>query len=232
MARKGYGWRSGHGRFVEFREMSLHVAPGVFDPQGVSAEMVDLARELLPDPERPVVVEIGTGCGAVSILASRSWPGTTIYATDVSARALGCARQNAKRLGVRSIRFAQGNMLQPLPRALFGGVDLLFCNVPYVSPIGGKDLKDWSVPEETVYGPDPDGLGLMRMLANASTSLLREGGFWVFQLGESQWDNFADHLQQLGFEVIEPRMRRVGHAVIGAARVTEKVEKRHEVQRS
>ena len=49
------------------------------------------------------------------------------------------------------------------------------------------------------------------------------GGYWVFQLAESQWDYFADHLRQLGLEVVEPKVRRAGHAVIGAARITEGV---------
>ena len=54
---------------MEFEHLSLQVDPGVFDPQSVSAGVVHLAQELRSDVERPVIVEIGTGCGAVSFLA-------------------------------------------------------------------------------------------------------------------------------------------------------------------
>ena len=132
------------------------------------------ARRIRSDP---LIVEIGTGCGAVSILACRSWPGARIYATDVSARAVACARQNANRLGAAIDPLRAGEHASAFA-SCSSSAGRISCSAtcPYVSPIGGKDLKDWSVPEETVYGPDPDGLGLMRMLATAIHVAPSSGG--------------------------------------------------------
>jgi methylase of polypeptide subunit release factors len=216
--RQGFGWRAGAPHIVEFEHLSLEVSPGVFDPQPISAGAVHLAEELLSDIERPVIVDVGTGCGAVSFLALRRWPRAEIQATDLSSRAIACARRNAARLDAAGIRFAQGHLLDPLPQGLHGRVDLLFSNLPYVSSFWGKDTGGWTVPTETIYGPDPDGLGLMRELASRATFLLRNGGYWIFQLGDSQWDYFADYLQGVGLKPLAPKERRTGHAVIGAAR--------------
>jgi release factor glutamine methyltransferase len=220
--RGGHGWRAEAPRIVQFEHLSLQVDPGVFDPQSVSAGIVHLAHQLCSDVERPVIVEVGTGCGAVSFLASTRWPYAEIHATDVSARAIACARRNAARLGVASIVFTRGHLLDPLPHGLHGRVDLLFSNLPYVSGFWGKDTGNWTVPTETIYGPDPDGLGLMRELADRATFLLRKGGYWIFQLGDSQWDYFSDYLRGVGLEPVVPKERRSGHAVIGAARLVER----------
>jgi methylase of polypeptide subunit release factors len=220
--REGYGWRAGAPRIVQFENLSLQVDPGVFAPQSVSAGIVHLAQQLRSDVERPVIAEVGTGCGAVSFLASTRWPAAEIHATDVSARAIACARRNAARLGAASIVFTQGHLLDALPHGLHGRVDLLFSNLPYVSGYWGKDTGGWTVPIETIYGPDPDGLGLMRELADRATFLLRKGGYWIFQLGDNEWDYFADYLRGMGFEPVVPKERRPDRAMIGAARLVER----------
>jgi methylase of polypeptide subunit release factors len=96
-------------------------------------------------------------------------------------------------------------------------VDLMFSNVPYVSPAPGRDLRGWRVPLSTIYGPDNDGLGLMRDLATQAKAVLASGGLWVFQIADSQWDAWAAHLSSLGYETIPPTERRPGGAVIGGA---------------
>jgi HemK-like putative methylase len=218
MRREGFGWRLTSSREAGFGDLRLRVAAGVFDPQSVSLELLDIAAEHL-DSDPRVVVDVGTGSGAIALSAARRWPDATVVGLDVSSRAIGCARDNARRLGA-SVRFQRSDLMSRLPRALSGKVDLVFSNVPYVSPAHGRDSSGWRVPLSTIYGPGNDGLGLMRDLAVQTKAALARPGLWVFQIADAQWEAWADHLSGLGYDTISPIERRPGSAVVGGARWT------------
>jgi HemK-like putative methylase len=214
MRREGFGWRRNSSRDVTFGDLRLRVDAGVFDPQPISLELLETAAEYRGAPR--LIVDVGTGSGAVAFSAARRWPHATVVGLDVSGRALGCARRNARRLGV-DVRLEHSDLLRQLPQALMGKVDLLMSNVPYVSPAHGRDAKGWRVPLSTIYGPDNDGLGLMRELALQARAAFAPQGLWVFQIADSQWDAWRYHLSSLGYETISPTERRPGGAVVGAA---------------
>jgi methylase of polypeptide subunit release factors len=74
------------------------------------------------------------------------------------------------------------------------------------------------VPLSAIYGPDADGLGLMRELSEELQRFLRPGGVWVFQIGDPQLDPWMAHLRAQGFETVMPDQRRPGKAIVAAAR--------------
>jgi methylase of polypeptide subunit release factors len=114
--------------------------------------------------------------------------------------------------------FHAGSLLQPIPAALQRRVDLVFSNVPYVPPAGGRRAEGWNVPLETIFGPDVDGLGLMRDLIRELPLYLRRDAVWVFQVADSQLEPLAAELLNSGFEPLLPGNRRPGRAAIAAAR--------------
>jgi HemK-like putative methylase len=214
MRREGFGWRRTSSREVTFGDLRLRIDEGVFDPQPVSLELLETAARQHEVPR--VIVDVGTGSGAVAISAARRWPHATVVGLDVSARALACARRNARRLAL-DVRLEHSDLLRQLPEALMGKVDLMFSNVPYVPPIDGRDTGGWRVPLSTIYGPGNDGLGLMRELALQARTAFAPQGLWVFQIADSQSDAWSYHLSSLGYETIPPPERRPGGAVVGAA---------------
>jgi release factor glutamine methyltransferase len=215
MRREGFGWRGVSSRTVSFGDLRLRVDAGVFDPQPVSLRLIAAAIERgVSAPE--VIVDVGTGCGAIALSAAGRWPDATVLGLDVSSRAIRCARRNARRLSL-DVRFELSDLLRDLPRSLRGKVDLLFSNIPYISPASGRDMGEWRVPSGTVYGPGNDGLGLMRQLAMQAEAVLAPAGLWVFQMGDSQWEAWSYHLSGLGFGILEPSERRPGGALVAGA---------------
>jgi methylase of polypeptide subunit release factors len=218
MQRRGFGMVGLRGgRIVRIGELDLIVDRGVFDPQEVTLRAFDLAERSVTADGPGVVLDIGTGSGAVAIAAARRWPSADVHGTDISFRAARCARRNAMRLGVHA-SFHVGNLLSPIPSRLRGRVDLAFSNVPYVSPAGGRRVEGWNVPMETIFGPDVDGLGLMRDLIRELPRYLRPGSVWVFQVADAQLESIAGELSDSGFELIWPTSRSPGRATIAAAR--------------
>ena len=69
-------------------------------PRPETESLVDMASDCLKGVEKPFIVEIGTGTGAISIACAKEIAGAKILATDVSEDALALARTNAEANGL------------------------------------------------------------------------------------------------------------------------------------
>jgi release factor glutamine methyltransferase len=65
-------------------------------PRPETESLVDMAADCLKGIEKPFIVEIGTGTGAISIACAKEIAGAKVLATDVSEDALALARTNAE----------------------------------------------------------------------------------------------------------------------------------------
>lgn len=113
---------------VQFRDFTLQIKPGVFIPRLETEYFVELIPRMLPyAPKR--ILEIGTGCGAISIALAYHFPNAEIMATDISRNALVNARENVVNAGLTSrMSMAQCDMYH----GLHGKFDLIVSNPPYV----------------------------------------------------------------------------------------------------
>jgi release factor glutamine methyltransferase len=69
-------------------------------PRPETESLVDMAAESLKGIEKPFIVEIGTGTGAISIACAKEIAGAKVLATDISEDALALARTNAEANGL------------------------------------------------------------------------------------------------------------------------------------
>ncbi len=190
--------------WCRFGGIVLRVQRGVFAPSSTTEQLLQATLAAASGHSHPVILDVGTGCGAVALATASALSDASVYATDISDIALHCARQNRARLGLHNVRFRAGSLLAPVPRRLAGGVAAVAANVPYVPPrlreaIGG------SFPENTAIGTGADGLDLVRELAAAARSFLMPGGSLLLQLAAFQWPGFGPELEGLGYG--EPQLQ-------------------------
>jgi len=209
----GEPWRRAVTR-CRFSGLELLAGPGTFLPRKVSEPLVTSALERLTEVGRPVVVDVGTGCGAVALALAHHLPAAEIMGVDVDAGALVWARRNARRLGLPRVRFAPGSLLDPLPAAFRGRVTLVVANIPCLPPGSFEGASD--APAEAYVGTGLEGLGLQRRLAEQARNTLHPGGWLLVQLAPSQWPTYRATLSELGYETGETLGDDV--AVAGAAR--------------
>ncbi len=194
----------------QFMDLVLGVAPGVFVPRPETEVLVERALETLEVVEQPVVVDVGTGTGAISLAIKRRRADATVYATDVSSDAVAVARANAARLAL-DVDVLEGDVFSPLPEEVLGGVDLVVSNPPYVTREEYDELpaEVRAEPYEALVG----GTDVHRRLADESTAWLRPGGWLVVEIGEAQGEELR-RLVADRYEAIEVR-----HDVAGRDRV-------------
>ncbi len=167
-------WRD-RGVPVPALDARIHPHWGVFSP--VRGEYVDLvARVPLPPaaaagPGPRTAFDLGTGTGVLAaVLARRGFD--RVVATDISPRALACARENVDRLGLAGQVEVVGPTLFPAGRAA-----LVVCNPCLLYTPPWLPATPMSVVEQGVY--DPGGGMLRDFLTGLAGHLLPGGEGWL-----------------------------------------------------
>jgi release factor glutamine methyltransferase len=185
-----------------FRRIVVEVRPGVFVPRPETEVLVGHALLAIGDIEDPVVVDVGTGAGAIALAVKDERPDATVYAIDRSAEAVELAAWNGRRLGL-DVHVLEGDLLSPLPEELRGWVDLVVSNPPYLTPEEYEDL-----PREVKADPELallGGLDVYERLSAAALRWLRDGGALAVEVGASQGGAIADALAHSFMDVrVEP----------------------------
>jgi release factor glutamine methyltransferase len=127
-----------------------------------------------------VVVDLGSGSGALALSIAHERPGSRVTAVERDPGAIEWTRHNAAARGAAGdtpVTVLQGDMTDPaLLRDLDGAVDLVVSNPPYV-PDGAtvpREVADHDPPLALWGGPD--GLDVVRGLLGTAARLLRPGG--------------------------------------------------------
>lgn len=181
-----------------FRRITLEVRPGVFVPRPETEVLVGHALDALAETEAPVIVDVGTGTGAIALAMKEERPDARVFATDLAPEAVDLARANAGRLGL-DVVVLEGDVLDPLPRDLRGWVDLVVSNPPYVRPEEFEDLPtDVRVdPRLALVG----GIDVYERLSEAAVRWLRDGGLLAVEIGAVQRDEVAGALGRAFMDV-------------------------------
>lgn len=183
-----------------FRYIELEVDRRVLIPRPETELLVELALELRPR----IVLDVGTGSGAIALAIADELPGCEVTATDTSPGALEVARGNAERLELADrVRFLEGT----LPDA--GEFDLIVANLPYVSEAEWGALE----PEVTKWEPEeallagPDGLDSVRALLADPRA---RAGAIALEVGEGQAGAVVALMEQAEFAAVETRRDLAG----------------------
>jgi release factor glutamine methyltransferase len=175
----------------QFRRVTVQVRPGVFVPRPETEVLVEAALETIGDRDEPLVVDVGTGTGAVALAIKDERPDAQVLATDLSPEAVELATRNAAHLDL-DVRVVQGDLLEPLPSELRGWVDLVVSNPPYVRATEYEDL-----PPEVKADPPMALFGdveVYRRLAADAARWLADGGSFVVEIGAGHADEVVDAL--------------------------------------
>ena len=177
-----------------FRRLDLAVGPGVLVPRPETELVVEQALRRIADVDRPAVVDVGTGSGAIALSVAVERPDARVWATEISPDALVWARLNADRVAPRVV-VREGDLLAPLPGALRGALDLVVANPPYLATSQlasvAPDVRDHEPWVATVSGPT--GLEVPARVVSEARAWLRPGGWLVMET----WPGQADELLAL-----------------------------------
>ena len=167
-----------------FRRLTLKTDARALVPRPETETLVERALALAEGLERPRILDVGVGSGAIALALKDERPDAQVIGVDVSADALALARENAQRLGLE-IELRQGDGAV----AAAEGWDVVVANPPYV-----ESLED--VQPELRWEPKVAlvGRGEHERLARAA-----DAAFVVLEVGDGQAPEVAAVLRRLGY---------------------------------
>jgi release factor glutamine methyltransferase len=166
-----------------FRRLTLKTDARALVPRPETETLVERALGLAAGIERPRILDVGVGSGAVALALKDERRDAAVTGVDVSADALALARENAERLGLEiELRLGDGAAVAA------EGWDVVVANPPYI-----ESLED--VQPELRWEPQVAllGRGEHERLARAANA-----GFIVFEVGDGHAREVAELLERLG----------------------------------
>jgi release factor glutamine methyltransferase len=178
-----------------FRRLTLKVDRRVLVPRPETEVVVGRCLELLRGAQSPVVLDVGTGSGAIALAIADEHPGADVIAIDVSEDALALARENARATGL-AVRFERHDLTQ----GLSGSYDLVVSNPPYVSvdeiETVEPEVRDWEPRLATVGDTHTEAI------AAAARGVLQSGGWLVLEVAAGHGERVASLLRELGYDAV------------------------------
>ena len=204
----------------EFYGLPMTVTPDVLIPRMDTELLVDIAKYLLIGKKMDArILDLCCGSGCIACALGHELPASKLVAVDLSASALEVTRKNinANRLSSRVICMQADATASP-PLGI-GQFDMIVSNPPYI-PSEEILTLDSSVRDfEPIWALDggEDGLKFYKSIIKYWKSLLKPGGFLVFEVGEGQAEAVKEMLLSAGFAAswTHPDTLNVERVVVG-----------------
>lgn len=170
--------------WAEFSGLRIAVGPGVFIPRRRTEFLVHEALFLARQASQPIVVDLCCGSGAVGAALAAAMDTVELYASDIDAEAVNYARRNLAGIG----QVFQGDLFEPLPGSLYGRVNVLVANAPYVPThaIGSMPSEARLHEARTALDGGGDGLAIQRRITASAPIWLAPGGHVLVETSERQ----------------------------------------------
>ena len=159
------------------------------------------------------ILDIGTGTGCIPISLSKNINYTSVFAIDISKKALEIAIKNAE-LNQVSISFFEMDILKTSNLNLLSkdkteiNFDIIVSNPPYVRELEksamSKNVLE-NEPHEALFVSDENPLIFYEKIADLALQHLSENGFLFFEINQYLGNQTVEMLLNKGFKNIELR---------------------------
>ena len=202
----------------DFRSLNLKCDRRALIPRPETEELVTrvlshLHFRLPSSVSRPLVVDVGTGTGAIILSLAKELKGDAVFlGTDVSEDAIALAKENAARCGLADkVKFAVMDGLDDFDEPQC--VDVIVSNPPYIESAVCETLdprvKDFE-PRLALDG-GVSGLDFYARYLSDAVNLLKPGGAVFFEIGENQGEAVRKLMFDCGFDDIRIEKDFAGH---------------------
>ncbi|WP_418262279.1 peptide chain release factor N(5)-glutamine methyltransferase [Flavobacterium faecale] len=200
---------------THFYGLEFEVNNNVLIPRPETEELVEwivqdhqsgLKTEKLNQENKNVnILDIGTGSGCIAISLAKNIPNATVFAIDVSPKALEIAKKNAE-INQVSVTFLEKNILET--DDLEQKFDIIVSNPPYVRNLEKEEIKKNVLeyePHLALFVADDDALVFYSKIAQLAKKNLRPKGQLFFEINQYLGSEMIALLRELDFKNIELR---------------------------
>lgn len=176
----------------EFMKMDFYVDENVLIPRPDTEILVEETIKIAQTMEKPKILDLCTGSGAIAISLKKYIPSAQVYAVDISKKALEIAKKNAHRLEAE-VKFIESNLFEKIKNEKF---DIIVSNPPYIkkSDINYLSQEVQKEPQIALDG-GYDGLDFYRKISYQAIDYLKFGSYLCFEIGYDQKEEVLEILK-------------------------------------
>ncbi len=208
----------------DFRTLTLKCDKRALIPRPETEELVTRVLNHLSQnyqTSRPVVVDVGTGTGAIILsLAAEYKKDAFFIGTDISADAIALAKENAAKLSLHDkVNLVVADGLDEFDEP--ESIDIIVSNPPYIESAVCPTLDARVYRHEPILALDGGASGLDfydRYLSDA-LHLLKDSGAIFFEIGEGQGQAVSKLMYDYGFTDIRIEKDFSGHDRFASCRL-------------
>lgn len=203
----------------EFYGLSFSVSLAVLIPRPETELLVDWL--IMHVPQKGIVLDLGTGSGAIAVSFLYHRPDCTVIACDISPDALAIAAHNNAIHTNSKVSLMLSNWCNALPVHQYTHYfDAIVSNPPYIA-INDTHLKQGDLPYEPIHALTDysDGLSHYRTITIQALPLLKSTGVLLLEHGWQQAAAISDLLRCTGYQRIEQHHDAGIHGQLGHERM-------------
>lgn len=183
---------------TEFYGREFIITPATLEPRPESETMIEQLKQLaeLPGwPGRPLIADVGAGCGALGITAKLELPNADVDLLEIDPEALKVAKMNVDKFTL-NISLIRSDLLAQSSN----DYDILLCNLPYVPDDFQINPAAMREPRLAIFG-GPDGLDVYRRLFSQIRNLRKQPLYILAEALPPQHGALADIARQAGYQL-------------------------------
>ena len=173
----------------EFMKMDFFVNENVLIPRPDTEILVEEVIEIAKKIDKPRILDLCTGSGAIAISIAKNVPSAEVWAIDISEKALEVAKKNAHNLQAK-VKFKKSNLFSNINKTKF---DIIVSNPPYIKKADIKLLSN-EVQKEPEIALDGgyDGLDFYRKISSQAIDYLKFESYLCFEIGYDQQEDVLE----------------------------------------
>ena len=167
-----------------FRHLTLEVDERVLIPRPETELLVEFVLEELHGEQGGVVIDVGTGSGAIALALATEGTFERVFGTDISLDALRVAHTNLRRVQRQlksPVQLVHGSLLaglaKPAPRVIVSNPPYIAFDEAAALP---KAVRDWEPSVALLAGEQ--GLSVTRRLVAEAAQALAPGGLLALEV--------------------------------------------------
>jgi len=198
----------------EFFGYNFYVEEGILIPRPETEILVETVLNKIKNLNNLTGIDIGTGSGAICLTLLKEKINLHMICTDISQKATKITLKNAKLLNVEDrAKIIRTDIL----KGIKANVDFIVSNPPYI-PREEYEILQPEVkkePKEALIA-EKDGIFFYEKIINQGKHLLKDKGFFAFEVGYNQAQKVANLLTNIGFKTeIYKDLAGINRVVIG-----------------